>query len=117
MKTVVASLFAFALLCLHPSSGLAGDKTDGTIRIEVPDMVCEGCASTITKALKKLEGVSDAHVDPKVKVALIKPKAKADLSDATLKKAVEDAGYEVGKIERIETAFAQAKKDLEGQSS
>ena len=115
MKTTITALFAIALAILGSSALFAADA-NGAIRIEVPDMVCEGCASSVTKALKKLEGVTDAHVDPKTKVALVNAKPGARITDAAIKKAVDDAGYEAKKIERLEITFAKAKADLDKQS-
>ena len=112
---MIASLLAVGIALL--GSNVKADDAAGVIRLSVPDMVCEGCAFSVTKALKKLEGVTDAHVDPKTKVALVNPKPSAKITDAALKKAVEDAGYEAKKIERVETTFAKAKADLEKSSS
>ncbi|MBL9153241.1 MAG: heavy-metal-associated domain-containing protein [Verrucomicrobiales bacterium] len=115
MKTLFATLLAVGIALL--GSHAKADDAAGVIRISVPDMVCEGCAFSVTKALKKLEGVTDAHVDPKTKVALVNPKPSAKISDEAIKKAVDDAGYEAKEIERVETTFAKAKADLEKSSS
>lgn len=106
IKKFFASLFALAFLA---GSTFAADST---IRIQVPDMSCEGCASTVTKALTKLEGVKGAHVDPVAKIALVDVKPKSELTDATLQKAIKDAGYSAKKIERLPIAFAKAKAEL-----
>lgn len=63
--------------------------------IEVPDMMCNNCVKHVTNALNALDGVA-AHVsleDKKAYVTLSKP-----VDDETLKKAIEDADYTVGKI-------------------
>lgn len=114
MKTAIATLLAVAAIAFAVSPVHADDT--GAILIEVPDMVCEGCASSVTKALKKLEGVTDAHVDPVKKVALISASSKPALTDESIKAAVDEAGYEAKKIQRLDATFAKAKADLEKQA-
>lgn len=63
--------------------------------IEVPDIMCNNCVKHVTNALNALDGVA-AKVsleDKKAYVTLSKP-----VDDETLKKAIEDADYTVGKI-------------------
>ena len=63
--------------------------------IEVPDIMCNNCVKHVTNALNALDGVA-ANVsleDKKAYVTLSKP-----VDDETLKKAIEDADYTVGKI-------------------
>ncbi len=64
-------------------------------KILVEGMSCGHCSARVEKALNDIEGVS-AKVDLEKKTAFVD--LSADVSDETLKKAVEDAGYEVKEI-------------------
>ena len=63
--------------------------------IKIEGMSCKHCSSRVEKALKALPGV-EAVVDLEQKEA--KLTTYGNVSDETLKKAVEDAGYEVVSI-------------------
>ena len=57
----------------------------------IEGMRCEHCAAFATKALKAVDGVSDASVDLKTKTAVVE--TDADVADADLVAAVADAGF------------------------
>lgn len=59
--------------------------------IEVEGMMCAHCQMHVQKALAAVEGVSEAAVDLEAKKAVVK--LSQGVSDETLMKAVEDAGY------------------------
>ena len=58
---------------------------------EVEGMMCAHCQMHVQKALAAVEGVSEAVVDLEAKKAVVK--LSQEVSDETLMKAVEDAGY------------------------
>ncbi len=58
----------------------------------IEGMLCGHCAAHVTRALQALPGVQ-AHVDLQRKEAYVQ--AATEISDEVLKKAVQDAGYEV----------------------
>lgn len=64
-------------------------------KLIVEGMSCSHCSGRVEKALNALEGVS-ASVDLEHKTASVTLSAPVD--DAVLRKAVEDAGYEVSAI-------------------
>ena len=64
-------------------------------KLIVEGMSCPHCSGRVEKALNALEGVS-ASVDLDSKTARVT--LSAPVEDAVLKKAVEDAGYEVSAI-------------------
>ena len=74
------------------STTLAGDAI---YEMDVPDMVCEGCAMGITEALEEVKGVEGVEVlvkEKRVRVGV----AVAQLEEENaLSAAVEKAGYEV----------------------
>ncbi len=65
-------------------------------KIHVEGMSCGHCSAHVEKALNAIEGV-EAKVDLEAKTAFVT--VKEGVSDEVLKKAVEDAGYEVAGIE------------------
>ena len=66
------------------------------MKLVVEGMTCGHCSARVEKALSAIDGVT-AAVDLEAKTANLK--LSHDVSDADLKKAVEDAGYTVTAIE------------------
>ena len=64
--------------------------------LHVEGMMCQHCVARVKKALEAVDGVEEAVVDLDAKTAVAKLAHEVD--DATLKAAVEDAGYEVVEI-------------------
>lgn len=62
----------------------------------IEGMMCTHCSGRVEKVLNALEGVV-ATVDLKAGTATVT--CPADVSEALLRKAVEDAGYEVKSIQ------------------
>ncbi|MDP4094357.1 MAG: heavy metal-associated domain-containing protein [Bacillota bacterium] len=62
-------------------------------QINIEGMGCANCVRHVTEALKELPGVLDVEVLLNEKNAVVE--ASAEVSDTSLKEAVEDAGYEV----------------------
>lgn len=64
------------------------------VRLQVKGMTCDHCRMSVTKALQGIEGVRSASVDlGKGEATVEYDPARASLD--ALKKAVEEAGYEV----------------------
>jgi copper chaperone len=65
-----------------------------TARIDIGGMTCGGCVASVTRVLQALPGVHDVSVtlDPGHAVVGYDP---ARVGVAAMKKAVEDAGYDV----------------------
>jgi len=62
--------------------------------ITVSDMTCSHCQDTVTRAVRSVDGVIDVKVDletKKVTVAF----DEAKTSEAAIKQAIADKGYEV----------------------
>lgn len=62
--------------------------------IEIVGMHCDGCVASVEKALKRLDGVSDATAD------LDGGRARVDFDPALvdlsrMRQAIEDAGFDV----------------------
>lgn len=68
-----------------------------TKKLSIEGMSCGHCVKHVTDALQELKSVKSAKVDLDSKSAVV----EGDASDATLKEAVEDAGYDVVGIESL----------------
>lgn len=66
-------------------------------KIIVEGMSCGHCVNHVKTALEELNGVNSVNVDLDSKTAVIE--ASSEVSDADIKAAIEDAGYEVVNIE------------------
>lgn len=72
------------------------EETDMKRILTVEGMMCTHCSGRVESALNALPGVS-AHVDLEKKTATVT--AAPEVTDAMLRKAVEDAGYKATKIQ------------------
>jgi copper chaperone CopZ len=57
----------------------------------VPDMSCGHCKQAVTEEVSKVAGVAAVDVDLETKLVLVRGD---DLDDASLREAIEEAGYE-----------------------
>jgi len=57
----------------------------------VPDMSCGHCKQAVTGEVSKVAGVEAVDVDLETKLVVVRGE---DLSDAALREAIEEAGYE-----------------------
>lgn len=64
-----------------------------TATITVKGMTCGGCVSSVTKALNGVQGVQEINVDLEGAQATV-TFDESKTSVASLKEAVEDAGYD-----------------------
>ncbi|MBF5038311.1 heavy-metal-associated domain-containing protein [Methylophilus sp. 13] len=72
-----------------------------TIKAEVNGMVCAFCAKGIEKKLNALPQKQAAFVDLKSRVVALQLKDGQEVSDAAFSKVIEDAGYTVTKLARV----------------
>lgn len=63
------------------------------IRFPVAGMTCSSCASRITRALRRLDGVQGVSVDPGREIVTVR-REPASVSDAALAATIAEAGYE-----------------------
>ena len=68
-------------------------------KIIVEGMSCGHCVNHVKEALQELEGVQSADVDLASKTAIIS--SENNITDESIKDAIEDAGYDVVSIEEI----------------
>ena len=94
-RTLQTILYALALLA-------AAGAQATTLRIEVNGLVCAFCAQGIDKTLRKLPATEDVVVSLEHRLVAVALKPGQTLDDATVTKAITDAGYAVVKISRSE---------------
>ncbi|NLK28778.1 MAG: heavy-metal-associated domain-containing protein [Clostridiales bacterium] len=68
-------------------------------KILVEGMSCEHCVKHVKEALAELNGVTKVDVNLSAKFATVE--ASVEISDEDIKAAIDDAGYEVVKIETL----------------
>ena len=76
------------------------------VSLKIAGMSCASCATTIEKALKKLEGVKSAHVNFATERATVEYDPSI-VSILDLRKAVRDVGYEVKSEEEIDKSIEE----------
>lgn len=70
------------------------------IQVTVLGMSCPFCAYGVEQKLKKLDGVVELTVELSSGLATLVMEDGADVSNETLRKTVEDAGFDAAKITR-----------------
>jgi copper chaperone CopZ len=71
-----------------------------TILASVNGMVCAFCATGIEKTFQKQDAVEKVEVDLEKQLVTVSTKGNATIDDATVKRLIEGAGYEVTAIKR-----------------
>lgn len=106
MKAFLRSLLV--LLAIASSSAYAT-----TIQMTVNGLVCAFCAQGIEKKLRKLPATEDVFVSLERKVVAVALKSGRDIPDATLRKALSDAGYTVVAIQRSDASLDEVRSHTE----
>jgi len=95
-----------ALACgLCPPVALA-TSSSSLYRISVNGMVCSFCVQGIEKRLKAIAGIEAVRIDLSKGMVEVTARSGVSLDAATLKKTLRDAGYDVRRIDRVETSAA-----------
>ncbi|SFR72908.1 heavy-metal-associated domain-containing protein [Anaeromicropila populeti] len=68
-------------------------------KIIIEGMSCEHCVKHVKAALEELNGVTGVSVSLEKQSAVLE--AEESISDSSLKEAVEEAGYDVVKLETM----------------
>jgi mercuric ion binding protein len=101
--------FASALLVFAYASSAA------TIEMTVNGLVCAFCAQGIEKTLRKNASTEDVLVSLENRLVAVAMKPGADIADDTLRKALQDAGYDVKAIVRTERPIATIREQLKAK--
>ena len=103
ITAVLAVGVVSAQLLQNADAVKADAKTLKTI-IKVPTIVCNSCVTTVTKALKNVDGVKTAKVDLKKKTATV-TYASTKVTVDKLEKAIAAAGYDANNVKRNPEAY------------
>ena len=98
---------AIALGLLLSISTLASART---IEMDVNGLVCGFCAQGIEKTLKKFPATRAVYVSLEHRIVAVELKEGADIDDATLHKAIKDAGYTIVAIRRSDASLDTIKQ-------
>ena len=71
------------------------------VTIGVKGMVCAFCAQSLKKKFSAEPAVSEVDVNLDLKRVSLKLKPEPKLSDESIKRIINDAGYSVGEIKRV----------------
>jgi len=66
-------------------------------QVFIEGMSCQHCVNRVAEALKEIAGVKTVDVDLKGKYAIVE--ADRQIDDGEIENAIEEAGYDVVKIE------------------
>jgi len=83
-----------------------------TIEMTVNGLVCAFCAQGIERTLRKNPATEDVLVSLESRLVAVATKAGTDIADDTLRKALQDAGYDVKAIVRTERSIASIREQL-----
>jgi len=107
LKTIVLGV-------LLSVASLASAKT---IELDVNGLVCAFCAQGIEKTLKTFPATQAVFVSLEHRIVAIELKDGADIDDATLRKAIANAGYTIVAIRRSDASLATIRQRTSGRRS
>ena len=107
MKKTIYPTIALTLMSLATHAG--------TIEMKVYGLVCGFCAQGIEKTLRKNAATTDVVVSLENKLVAISTREGADISDADLKKALTESGYDVKAISRTQRSLAEIRESLKAK--
>ena len=96
-----------------PSTPASSPNQDGVVvQLTVDGLVCNFCASNITKTFNKLPEVSEVYVNLAAKAVLLKLKDGQKLPEEQTKQIVTDAGFNLRGISYPKESFDSVKETL-----
>jgi|WetSurMetagenome_2_1015567.scaffolds.fasta_scaffold326477_2 periplasmic mercuric ion binding protein len=111
MKSIILmcaiAVLAVATVSAQPKQSEELLKKEAQVQktvIKVPTLICSSCVATVTKALKKIDGVKTAKVDLKAKTATV-TFAASKVTVNKLELAIAEAGYDANGIKRNPEAY------------
>lgn len=110
MTTIIHSIAAFALA----ASALPSFAAD-TVKATVNGMVCAFCAQGIEKRLSKLPATQAVFVDLKQKIVAVEAKSGQTLDGKVVTAEINDAGYDVVKLETVGQTVAEIRADAKAK--
>lgn len=93
--------FYLVFIAIFASINIVWAESNEVVEINVSGMTCKFCVYSVTKSLKKIDGVSDVKVSLELEKTRIfmKPGASADVDK--MKKVIVGAGFKPGEVKII----------------
>jgi len=102
------TLVLFALLAVSGAHA-------ATIEMTVNGLVCGFCAQGIEKTLRRNAATDDVFVSLENRLVAVATKPDADIPDDVLRKALQDAGYDVKAIARTDRSLASLREQMKAR--
>lgn len=103
---VLKSLLALVML------GATSIAAAGTIEMTVHGLVCGMCVQGIEKTLRKNPATQDVVISLEHRLVAVTTRPGVDITDDTLRKALEDSGYDVKAIVRSDRSLASIREQV-----
>lgn len=87
-----------------------------SIKAEVNGMVCAFCAKGIEKKLNAMPEGQGAFVDLKQRIVVLELKPQQDVSLDAFSQVIQEAGYAVNKVEKVEQSIDEIKAAIHANS-
>ena len=94
---------------------VSGSASAATIELTVNGLVCGFCAQGIEKTLRRNAATDDVFVSLENRLVVIATKPETDIADEVLRKALEDAGYDVKAIARTDRSLQSLREQLKAR--
>ena len=94
------------LVCIAPAFAAQ------TIKMTVDGMVCAFCAQGIEKKLRAQKETADLFISLDKKIVCVTPKEGTDFSDQRLTQLLNDAGYTVKSIARVDQTLQEIRAEV-----
>jgi cation transport ATPase len=107
----------FKTLLFVALAGAASFASAKTIEMDVNGLVCAFCAQGITKTMKAFPASDGVFVSLEHRIVAVHLKDGQDIADATLRKAITNAGYKLVAIRRTDESLAQVKARVGSQKA
>ena len=90
----------FKIVSLAALLAASSSASARTVEMDVNGLVCAFCAQGIEKTLREFPATADVYVSLENRIVAIELAEGGDIDDATLRKAITDAGYTVVALRR-----------------
>jgi copper chaperone CopZ len=106
---------ALKILLLLAALGTTPIAVAETVEMTVNGLVCAFCAAGVERTLRKDPATEDVVVSLEHRLVAVALKPGANVADDTLRKALEDSGYDVKAIVRTERSIASIRQEVKTQ--
>lgn len=93
----------------------AGSASAATIELTVNGLVCGFCAQGIEKTLRRNAATDDVFVSLENRLVAIATKPDTDIPDEVLRKALQDAGYDVKAVARTDRSLQTLREQMKAR--